>query len=412
MIDYMKKEKLIEPGSDKVIIAGKIERKIFENIQMEPIEQEQLNNLKRALINIPPLRLPKEWQDSDYLRILSYCDYEITNTIQVLKQHLLWRNNINLSNPPNFVVLNGAIYIHWHDKGFRPVIIIDINKALQYKLKEFKNGFDYLFNMLIRDILISYYVESTIILIDLGNLNQQIHLITNELMEFVKNCEINYYGRIHKIYILEDVYKFLFNRVVQVLKPSSQDKIVFLQKKNLNQLTNQIDENQLELKFSGLQPNIQSNFWPPKDLPNVKIKKFDKKDEVKSNMSNTDENLSKSQLILQKNRPESSQNSQLFLQVYNEEQEVIISESHIIEFADSFNNLEYYPDSQFQSSKNNCQKFQDTAPLQSTTIKPRDLQRLESENWSSSDLQMSSKFITQNQKQNPCCQSSSTCQLI
>ncbi|CAD8074598.1 unnamed protein product [Paramecium sonneborni] len=404
MIDYIKKEKIIEPGSDKVIIAGKIERKIFENIQMEPIEQEQLNKLKKALINIPPLRLPKEWQDSDYLRILSYCDYEITNTIHVLKQHLLWKNNISLSNPPNSVVLNGVIYIHGHDKRFRPVIIIDLQKALKYKLEEFKIGFDYLLNLLIRDVLISYYIESTIILIDLSNLRQITHLITNEFVEFVKSCEQNYYGRIHKLYIIEDVYQCLFNRMLQVLKPESQDKIVFLQRKNLTQLSNQIEENQLELKFQGLQPNIQTNFWPPKDL---QTDKKNKKEEIKTFI--TDENISKSLLIIQKNRPDISQNSQLVLQVYNEEQEVILSESHNLEIADSQNNLiEYLLDSNFQSSN---QKAYDSTPLQSTSIKPQDQQKMQLENWSNSEQQMSSNLIIQHQKRNPCCTSSS-CQLI
>ncbi|CAD8058361.1 unnamed protein product [Paramecium primaurelia] len=350
MIDYLKKENLIEPGciylkkiqADKVIVSEKIERKIFENIQMEPQEKEQLKNLKLALINFSPLRLPKEWQDSDYLRILAYCDYDITNTIQVLKQHLNWRNKINLQNPPNSVLLNGALYIHGHDKRFRPVIIINTYKAFKYTLKEFREGFDYLFTMLIRDVLISYYIESTIILVDMGNLNQLQHLITNEFINFVKSSEYNYYGRIHKIYIIEEFLNQQFNQLLQILKPESQDKIVFLLKKNLSQLTNQIEENQLESKFLGFQPDIQTNFWPPKDLSPNKIEKKDKKEEAKTIMTYTDENISKSQKFLQRSRPESSLNSQLFLQVYNEEQEVVLSESHLIEFADSMNNIIEY----------------------------------------------------------------------
>ncbi|CAD8158833.1 unnamed protein product [Paramecium pentaurelia] len=403
MIGYLKKEKPIEPGSDKIIVSGKIERKIFENIEMEPQEKEQLKNLKQALVNFTPLRLPKEWQDT-------YCDYDISNTIEVLKQHLSWRNKINLSHTPNDVVLNGAVYIHGHDKSFRPVIIINIFKALKYKLKDFTMGFDYLFNMLIRDVLISYYVESTIILIDMGNLIQLQYHLTNELMDFVKKCEQNYYGRIHKIYIIEDIYNCLFNRLIQILKPESQDKIIFLQKKDLSQLTNQIEQNQLETKFLGFQNDIQTFFWPPKDLS---PEKTEKKDEIKTIVSNTDENISKSQLIVQRNRPESSQSSQIFLQVYNEEKEVVLSESHLIELADSLNNIiEDSPDSQFQISNHNYYKGNDSAPLQSTTIKPRDLQRLESENWSSSELQMSSNLVIQRQRRNPCCQSSSMCQLI
>ncbi|CAK77203.1 unnamed protein product (macronuclear) [Paramecium tetraurelia] len=332
MIGYLKKEKLIEPGcmqlflqnqADKVIVSGKIERKIFENIEMEPQEKEQLKNLKLALVNFAPLRLPREWQDSDYLRILAYCDYEISSTIQALNEHLSWRNKINLSHNPNDVVLNGAVYIHGHDKSFRPIIVINLLKALKYKLQDFRNGFDYLFNMLIRDVLISYYVESIIILIDMGNLMQLSHLLTNELMDFVKSCEYNYYGRIHKIYIIEEIYNCLFNRLIQILKPESQDKIIFLQKKDLYQLTNQIEQNQLETKFLGFQNEVQTNFWPPKNLSPEKIVKKDRKDEVKTIISNTDENGSKSQRIIQRNRNESSQSSQLFLQVYNEEQEVV-----------------------------------------------------------------------------------------
>ncbi|CAD8158421.1 unnamed protein product [Paramecium octaurelia] len=421
MIGYLKKENLIEPGcmylrknqAEKVIVAGKIERKIFENIEMEPFEKEQLKNLKQALINHAPLRLPKEWQDSDYLRILAYCDYDIANTIQVLRQHLNWRNKINLEIPPEPILLNGALYIHGHDKRFRPVIIINTLKALKYKLQEFREGFDYLFTMLIRDVLISYYVESTIILVDMSNLDQSSLPITNEAINFVKNCEYNYYGRIHKIYIIEDFQKWQCNQLLQILKPESQDKIVLLQKKNLFQLTNQIEENQLESKYLGLQPDIQTNFWPPKDLSPKKIEKKEKKEEAKTVMSYTDEYLSKSQLIIQRSRPESSQNSQLFLQVYNEEQEVVLSESHLIELADSINNiLEYFPDSQFQSSQHNNYKGIDSAPLQSTTIKPRDLQKQESEIWSGSEVQMSSNLVLQNQKRDPCCQNSSICQLI
>ncbi|CAK77830.1 unnamed protein product (macronuclear) [Paramecium tetraurelia] len=437
MIGYLRKENLIEPGcmyfqknqAEKVIVAGKIERKIFENIEMEPFEKEQLKNLKQALINHPPLRLPKEWQDSDYQRILAYCDHDIANTIQVLyldninkvlRQHLNWRNKINLEIPPEAILLNGAIYIHGHDKRFRPVIIINTLKALKYKLQEFREGFDYLFTMLIRDVLISYYVESTIILVDMSNLDQSSLPITNEVINFVKNCEYNFYGRIHKIYIIEDFQNWQCNQLLQILKPESQDKVVFLQKKNLSQLTNQIEENQLESKYLGLQPDIQTNFWqidqnlirPPKDLSPNKTEKKDKKEEAKTVMSYTDEFISKSQFIIQRSRPESSQNSQLFLQVYNEEQEVVLSESHLIELADSINNiLEYFPDSQFQSSQHNYKGI-DSAPLQSTTIKPRDLQKQESEIWSGSEVQMSSNLVLQNQKRDPCCQNSSICQLI
>ncbi|CAK77202.1 unnamed protein product (macronuclear) [Paramecium tetraurelia] len=95
------------------------------------------------------------------------------------------------------------------------------------------------------------------------------------------------------------------------------------------------------------------------------------------------------------------------------ERHCIVSESHLIEYADSLSNIvEDPPDSQFQISYQNYYKGIDSAPLQSTTIKPKDLQRLESENWSNSELQMSSNLVIQRQGRNPCCQSSQICQLI
>ncbi|CAD8146286.1 unnamed protein product [Paramecium octaurelia] len=347
MIDYLRREEFIDPGSDKIIIGNKIERKIFEKIEMHPLEQECLKNLKLILAQMPPLRLPKYWQDSDYLRVLAFHDYDIGKSAQVEKQiiqqglvvHLSWVHKIDLSIQPNELLLNGVLYVNGFDRGFRPVIIINLQRALEYTLLQFQQAFDFLLCLIIRDVLISFYIESVVVIIDINTHHLKIlNSFSAQLLNYIKSCQLNFYGRIHKIYILHEITKDKFQPYLKVLKPEFEEKIIVLEKKDIIQLQRQIDPQQLEEKFLGSSKNLQNSFWPPKN-PTKGVENNILKIQV-------DDSQSKSNNILSIYKYESNQSSQFTLQVYNEENEIISSEIHQFSVDESVSGLpEYYPDS-------------------------------------------------------------------
>ncbi|CAK68920.1 unnamed protein product (macronuclear) [Paramecium tetraurelia] len=347
MIDYLRRDECIDPGSDKIIIGNKIERKIFEKIKMHPLEYECLKNLKLILSQMPPLRLPKYWQDSDYLRVLAFHDYDIAKSAQGLVLHLSWVHRIDLSIQPNELLvnfiqisqLNGVLYVNGFDKGFRPVIIINLQKALEYTLLQFQQAFDFLLCLIIRDVLISFYIESVVIMIDVNTHHLKIsNSFSAALLNYIKSSQLNFYGRIHKIYILHEITKDIFYPYLNVLKPEFEEKTIVLEKKDIIQLQKQIDPQQLEQKFLGFSKNLQNNFWPPKN-PTKSAENNVLKIQV-------DDSQSKSNNIVSIYKNESNQSSQFTLQVYNEENEIISSEIHQFQGDESVSELpEYYPDS-------------------------------------------------------------------
>ncbi|CAD8064701.1 unnamed protein product [Paramecium sonneborni] len=339
MIEYLKSEDHIKPESEKIIIENHIHRKIFEKIQMHPIETQCLKNLKQILCQMPPLRLPNYWQDSDYLRILAFYDYEISKAAQGLIDHLKWIFKIDLSIQPHKLLLDGALYVNGFDRGFRPVIIINLQKALEYSLQEFQSSFDFLLCYLIRNVLISHYIESIVILIDINvHPLKFLNCSLTQLQDYIKNCQRNFYGRIHKVYILHEIKSELFNSLFKTLKPEFQEKIIFLEKKNLIQLQNQIDPKQLEQKLLGNSQNL-INFWPPKN-PQKKIE---------SNVVQIyiDDNQQKCNDILSKYKNECNQNNQFILQVQNEEKQIIFFESVQLVYRDSSRNVSLYYKQEF-----------------------------------------------------------------
>ncbi|CAD8145389.1 unnamed protein product [Paramecium pentaurelia] len=339
MIDYLRREEYIEPGSDKIIIGNRIHRKIFEKIKMHPLEQQCLKNFKLILSQMPPLRLPKYWQDSDYLRVLAFHDYDIVKSAQGLVVHLSWIHKIDLSIRPNELLLNGVLYVNGFDRVFRPVIIINLQKALEYTLPLFQQAFDFLLCLIIRDVLISYYIESVVIIIDI---NTHPHKISKsfsaELLNYIKSCQLNFYGRIHKVFILHEINQEIFYPLLKILKPEFEEKMIILEKINIIQLQKQIDPKYLEQKFLGYSQNLYNNFWPPKN-PTKRVENNFLQIQI-------DDNQSKSNHILSIYKNESIQSSQFTLQVQNEENEIIFSEIHQILNDESFQGFpEYCPDS-------------------------------------------------------------------
>ena len=78
-------------------------------------------------------------KDSDLLRMLYAGKFDISVTINNIKDHLIWKNNeaYHKLNEMSFkfLVLNcfifqneGAIYIHGTDRHLRPIIILNADK--------------------------------------------------------------------------------------------------------------------------------------------------------------------------------------------------------------------------------------------------------------------------------------------
>jgi hypothetical protein len=252
----------------------RLNRKIFEGKDdFYPLERTKLIELKQLLSKEKEsLNFPPDWQDHETLRFLQATGHDPAKTINLLKEHLTWKNGffpITLNKNVNEILDSGLIYIHGRDNHFRPVIIINailyLTLSKLYPYEDFLLSIIYFIEYIIKTMLIPGQVESWIIIADVSGISM--FKPPTDLMSILKILQSNYRCRLAIIYILgmNSVLNLLWTVVKQFLGPNTQKKIRFLKENTKNDIFTYINPEQVEEKLGGLAKNVtkEIGFFPP-----------------------------------------------------------------------------------------------------------------------------------------------------
>ncbi|CAD8151447.1 unnamed protein product [Paramecium octaurelia] len=228
---------------------GMIVRNIYEKVDYEEYEIKSIDDFKTKI----QVQLPDSWKTSDYLKMLISADFSIQGALQNLQIHLSWLNLYQNMEPNIDQLKCGDFYIFGIDKQSRPVIII---KRLE---NENFQTFQYLLEIVKRQVLISYFIENWTIIYDCQNQEYNFYEIDFDF-DHIKELMINFCGNLNNLLIVNS--KLNFSQILNYLPNRNQihSKIKLIN--NLDDLQQYISKEYLEEKYNGECSNV-TTFWPP-----------------------------------------------------------------------------------------------------------------------------------------------------
>ena len=116
-------------------------RKIFGGgVQYFPFETEMLSNLYYNINQgtFPNFVWPIDWEESDSLRVLQGCSFDITKSVEKISKVAQWQYNeklypIYLTENIHRILNSGFFYVHGRDNRYRPIIIINPKIFIKFK---------------------------------------------------------------------------------------------------------------------------------------------------------------------------------------------------------------------------------------------------------------------------------------
>ena len=192
-------------------------RYIFNGMEKTPFEQEKLEEFnqfikeKEKKKNIKHF-LPEWWIESDTMRYLQASDYDIKKVYNLIKENLKSTENSRkiIDNRIKFILNYGFIYMYGRDTHFRPVLVVEVKRAielmdkLEYTFEEISQSILYFMNYIVNYMLIPGQIENWILICDLEDVGvnklPQFKSIFSSLSKFrcrvIKNYILNLGGLI------------------------------------------------------------------------------------------------------------------------------------------------------------------------------------------------------------------------
>ena len=156
------------------------------------------------------------------------------------------------------------MYVSGRDYCFRPIIVVNVGRVLQLKMKEaeLKEVLGYFFQFMIENFLIEGQVETWISIIDLNN--ESIFSLGGALMNIISFLSSIFRARVCHSYLLRcpSSMKMLWSMIKKVLNEDQIRKLTFSEKKHLKaESFETINPKQVEKKYGGARDNIEE-YWP------------------------------------------------------------------------------------------------------------------------------------------------------
>ncbi|CAD8172017.1 unnamed protein product [Paramecium octaurelia] len=264
-------------------------RKIYETVVYDQFEMEKVKELKEE-IKKQKIILSSDWKESDYLRISYAGRFDKKTVIKKLQQHIAWRCNKiyqEINSHSESFLKEGICYLLGRDKQYRPIVILNAHQIDQKKhdKEQIFQALSCLLGIVKKNMFVPGKVETWVFLLETNNLGGQ-GLQQKVLEVLIDNMSTNFSGYLERMFVLNPSsgINFLWQQIKAFLDEETINKISFLSSKEIKQLKEFIEPNQLEEKFGGTHPNL-TKFWPPYnlDLPDGYTKK-DNKNNQKQNM--------------------------------------------------------------------------------------------------------------------------------
>ena len=252
-------------------------RFIFNGMEKTPFEQQKLEEFNKFIKekeiskNIDHF-LPEWWLESDTMRYLQASNYDIKKVYTLIKENLKLIQNSKkiIDNRMRFILNYGFIYMHGRDTHFRPIIIVEVERAvdlvdkLGFSFEEICQSLLFFMNYIVNYMLIPGQIENWILICDLKDVG------ISRLPQFksILNYLSSFRGRAFKNYILHlgGFIKFAVKIVLSLLGKGSAKKLVIVDSKKLEIMQEFIRKENLQEKHGGIAPNViygEDYLFPP-----------------------------------------------------------------------------------------------------------------------------------------------------
>ena len=269
------------PNENDIIVKNKNPkdnyRFIFNGMEKTEFEKEKLEEFNKFIKEKEKQKnidhfLPEWWIESDTMRFLQASNYDIKKVYTLIKENLQTTENARkiIDNRIRFILNYGFIYMHGRDTHFRPILIIEVQRAvelmdnLKYTFEEVSQAILFFMNYIVNYMLIPGQIENWILICDLKDVGigklSQFKSILNSLSKF--RC------RVIKNYILHlsGFIRVAAQSILNLLGSASAKKIVVVEKNHLEVLQELIRKENLQIKHGGTAPDViygEDNLFPP-----------------------------------------------------------------------------------------------------------------------------------------------------
>ena len=241
----------------------------FEEEKLEEFNKFLEQKMEKEKIEI---FLPEWWVESDTMRYLQASEYNFKKVYELIKENIkLTEEGIRIIDRRIKYILNsGLIYMHGRDCHFRPIIVVEAEKAnelldkLGYTLDEIIQALLFFMNYIVNYILIPGQIENWFLICDLNGIGiRKLPLFKNILGTLSKfRC------RVIRNYILNmsGFIRVAFQGVLKILGSSSAKKIVVIESEKFEIMQEFITKENLQKKHGGISPNLipgGNNLFPP-----------------------------------------------------------------------------------------------------------------------------------------------------
>ena len=252
-------------------------RFIFCGMKKTEFEEEKLEEFNKFLEEKMKKKnmeifLPDWWIESDTMRYLQASEYDFKKVYELIKENIKnTEEGITIIDRRIRYILNsGLIYMHGRDCHFRPIIVVEADRAnelmdkLGYTFDEISQALLFFMNYIVNYILIPGQIENWFLICDLNNIGiRKISLFKNILSTLSKfRC------RVIKNYILNlgGFIRVAFRGILSVLGSSSAKKIVVVESGKLDVIQEFILPENLQQKHGGNSPDLipgENKLFPP-----------------------------------------------------------------------------------------------------------------------------------------------------
>ena len=278
------------PNENDIIIKEKNPkdnyRFIFNGMEKTEFEQEKFDEFnefikeKEKKKNIDHF-LPDWWIESDTMRYLQASNYDIKKVYTLIKENLKTTENARkiIDKRIRYILNYGFIYMHGRDTHFRPILVIEVKRAIElmdkldYTFEEVSQSILFFMNYIVNYMLIPGQIENWILICDLKDVGitklPKFKSILSSLSKF--RC------RVIKNYILHlgSLIKAAAQSILSLMGSASAKKLVVVDKKNLEIMQEFIRKENLQKKHGGIAPDViygEDNLFPPLVPSDVYVK--------------------------------------------------------------------------------------------------------------------------------------------
>ena len=241
----------------------------FEEKKLEEFNKFLEEKMKKKNIDI---FLPEWWTESDTMRYLQASNYDFKKVYELIKENI--KNTEDslriIDRRIRYILNSGLVYMHGRDCHFRPIIVVEAERAIElmdkmgYTFEELSQALLFFMNYIVNYMLVPGQIENWFLICDLKNIG----VTKMSLFSKILSALSKFRCRVIKNYILNlsGFVKFALSSVLSVLGSSSAKKIVIVKENQLEVMQEFILKENLQEKHGGISPNLipgENNLFPP-----------------------------------------------------------------------------------------------------------------------------------------------------